>query len=89
MLCIYVQGPSPNTVVENLTDFFALELDEGKLKYYLNFGDQTQIGSILEVSFSLADPVPNYIHDNKLEHTFFKSAMVFDRLASVYGMAYL
>jgi hypothetical protein len=49
----YVQGPSPNTVVENLTDFFALELDEGKLKYYLNFGDQTQIGSILEVSFSL------------------------------------
>jgi hypothetical protein len=40
--------------VENLTDFFALELDEGKLKYYLNFGDQTQIGSILEVSSSLA-----------------------------------
>jgi hypothetical protein len=37
-------------VVENLTDYFALELDEGKLKYYLNFGDQTQIGSIPEVS---------------------------------------
>jgi hypothetical protein len=53
-LFTYVQGPSPNTVVENLTDFFALELDEGKLKYYLNFGDQTQIGSILEVSSSLA-----------------------------------
>jgi hypothetical protein len=52
--CIYVQGPSPNTVVENLTDFFALELDEGKLKYYLNFGDQTQIGSILEVRSSHA-----------------------------------
>jgi hypothetical protein len=59
MPCFYVQGPSPNTVVENLTDFFALELDEGKLKYYLNFGDQTQIGSILEVSSTLILTDPN------------------------------
>jgi len=35
------QGPSPNTVVENVTDFFALELQEGKLRYYLNLGSQT------------------------------------------------
>jgi hypothetical protein len=39
-------------VVENVTDYFALELDEGKLKYYLNFGDQTQIGIIPEVTAS-------------------------------------
>ncbi len=45
--------------MENLTDFFALELDEGKLKYYLNFGDQTQIGSILEVSSTLDLKDPN------------------------------
>ena len=38
-------------MVENVTDYFAIELDEGKLKYYLNFGDQTQIGIIPEVSF--------------------------------------
>jgi len=38
------QGPSPNTVVANVTDFLALEVKDGKLKYYLNFGSTTQIG---------------------------------------------
>jgi len=40
------QGPSPNTIVENVTDFFALELEKGKLKYFLNFGDETWIGEL-------------------------------------------
>ena len=42
------QGPSPNTIVENVTDFFALELQDGKLKYFLNFGDETWIGELEE-----------------------------------------
>lgn len=40
------QGPSPNTIVENVTDFFALELEKGRLKYFLNFGDETWIGEL-------------------------------------------
>jgi len=43
---IFYQGPSPNTIVENVTDFFALELEKGKLKYFLNFGDETWIGEL-------------------------------------------
>jgi len=40
------QGPSPNTIVDNVTDFFALELQEGKLKVFLNFGDETFVGEL-------------------------------------------
>merc|ERR1719342_1618590 len=34
------QGPSPNTIVENVTDFFALELRHGKLTFFLSFGSE-------------------------------------------------
>ena len=33
-----------------MTDFLALEVSEGKLKYYLNFGDTTQIGLLQKVN---------------------------------------
>jgi len=40
-LILYL-GPSPNSVVENVTDFMALELQGGKLRLFLNFGDNLQ-----------------------------------------------
>ena len=38
-----VQGPKPGSVVR---DFMALELQDGKLKYFLNLGEQTWLGSL-------------------------------------------
>ena len=40
------QGPSPNTVVENVTDFFALEMKAGRLNYYLSFGSDVWQGEL-------------------------------------------
>ena len=44
------QGPSPNTVVVDqgrpVTDFMAIELQDGKLKYFLNLGAETWVGSL-------------------------------------------
>ena len=46
------QGPTPNTVVQGpkpgsvVRDFMALELQDGKLKYFLNLGEQTWLGSL-------------------------------------------
>ena len=40
------QGPSPNTIVENVTDFFALEMREGRLNYYLSFGSDIWRGEL-------------------------------------------
>ena len=36
-------GPSPNNFVENVTDFLAIELQNGKLKMFVNFGSETKI----------------------------------------------
>lgn len=44
------QGPSPNTVVQGVTDFVALEIHEGKLKYYLNYGRETSTGILQKVT---------------------------------------
>merc|ERR1719427_2571710 len=40
------QGPSPNTIVENVTDFFALEIKDGRLNYYLSFGSDIWRGEL-------------------------------------------
>ncbi len=40
------QGPSPNTIVENVTDFFALELRQGKLTFFLSFGSDVWRGEL-------------------------------------------
>ena len=40
------QGPSPNTIVENVTDFFALELRQGKLTFFLSFGSAVWRGEL-------------------------------------------
>ena len=40
------QGPSPNTIVENVTDFFALELRRGKLAFFLSFGSDVWRGEL-------------------------------------------
>ena len=40
------QGPSPNTIVENVTDFFALEMKDGRLNYYLSFGSDIWRGEL-------------------------------------------
>ena len=40
------QGPSPNTIVDNLTDFFALEMKAGRLNYYLSFGSDVWQGEL-------------------------------------------
>ena len=37
-------------MVVNVTDFLALEVKDGKLKYYLNFGSTTQIGVLQKVN---------------------------------------
>ena len=34
--CNCCQGPSPNTVIDGVSDFFALELQAGKLHVFLN-----------------------------------------------------
>ena len=49
-LLVY-QGPSPNTVVQGVTDFVALEIQEGRLKYYLNYGSETSTGILQKVDF--------------------------------------
>jgi hypothetical protein len=36
-------GPSPNNFVENVSDFMAIELQNGKLKMFVNFGSETKI----------------------------------------------
>ena len=43
------QGPSPNTVVKGVTDFLALEIQEGRLKYYLNYGESTSTGVLQKI----------------------------------------
>ena len=40
------QGPSPNTIIENVTDFFALELRQGKLNFFLSFGSGVWRGEL-------------------------------------------
>ena len=40
------QGPSPNTIVENVTDFFALEIRQGKLTFFLSFGSEVWRGEL-------------------------------------------
>ena len=41
-MLLYV-GPSPNNFVENVTDFLAIELTNGKLKMFVNFGSGTRV----------------------------------------------
>ena len=36
-------GPSPYNVVDNVTDFLALEIKKGKLRMHINFGSGTKI----------------------------------------------
>eukprot|EP00096_Caligus_rogercresseyi_P016358 TRINITY_DN898_c0_g1_i1.p1 TRINITY_DN898_c0_g1~~TRINITY_DN898_c0_g1_i1.p1 ORF type:complete len:1540 (+),score=519.42 TRINITY_DN898_c0_g1_i1:230-4849(+) len=38
---LYV-GPTPGSIVENITDYLALELVDGRLKMFLNFGSGTE-----------------------------------------------
>ena len=41
---IFYLGPSPDTVVAGVVkDFAALEIRNGSLRFYLNFGDKTRI----------------------------------------------
>ena len=41
---IFYLGPSPDTVVAGeVKDFAALEIRNGSLRFYLNFGDKTRI----------------------------------------------
>ena len=36
-------GPTPNTIVPDVTDFMLLQIKEGKLKLYINFGSGVRI----------------------------------------------
>ena len=38
-----------NTVVDGVTDFMALEISNGQLKYFINFGADTQTGVVNKV----------------------------------------
>jgi len=67
------QGPSLNTVVEGVTDFMALEISNGQLKYFINFGADTQTGVINKhvndgeehhVSFSWTNSSVKVVLDN-------------------------
>ena len=50
---LYV-GPSPNNFVENVTDFLGIELQNGKIKMFVNFGSETRILALdHKVSFFL------------------------------------
>ncbi|XP_040581523.1 DE-cadherin [Lepeophtheirus salmonis] len=42
---LYV-GPTPGSVVENITDYLALEIEAGRLKMYLNYGSGTKTLSL-------------------------------------------